>query len=85
MGSHTFEHVLSLAIENTGARLQVLLLEEIGECEGLGLGWAGLYGLRLALLGGLLRSLRLSGLSGLSSALSSLSHHLLLLQLLCLF
>lgn len=46
----TFKHVFSLAIENTGARLQVLAAEEVCEsnCDGIGGAWDD--GLWLSLL-----------------------------------
>jgi len=46
----TLEHVLALAVEDAGARLQVLALEELGEGDGLGVRRAGLDGLVPTLL-----------------------------------
>ena len=33
-GEYTFEHVLALAVQDTRPGLQVLALEELGECDG---------------------------------------------------
>lgn len=46
---HTPEHVLPVSVHDTGPRLQFLAAQEVGECDGDGVGWPGLDGLRLSL------------------------------------
>lgn len=58
-GEHTFEHVLALAIQDTRPGLQVLALEELGECDGCWVRRARSNRLRLPLSSSLLLLLML--------------------------